>query len=41
VWRALEAGAYVSGSTLQITPHGNDYAELRQDAFLSEAYRQP
>jgi amidohydrolase len=39
VRRALEAGAHASGSTLQITPHGNDYAELRQDAFLTEAYR--
>lgn len=39
VRRCLEAGAHASGSTLQITPTGNDYAELRQDAFLSEAYR--
>jgi amidohydrolase len=39
VTRCLEAGAHASGSTLQVTPTGNDYAELRQDAFLSEAYR--
>lgn len=39
VRRCLEAGAHASGSTLQVTPTGNDYAELRQDAFLSEAYR--
>jgi amidohydrolase len=39
VRRCLEAGAHASGSTLHITPTGNDYAELRQDAFLSEAYR--
>lgn len=36
----LEAGALASGCTLQVTPHGNAYAELRQDAFLSEAYRE-
>ncbi|KRE58556.1 hypothetical protein ASG92_23150 [Arthrobacter sp. Soil736] len=39
VRRCLEAGAHASGSTLQVTPTGNDYAELRQDVFLSEAYR--
>ena len=39
VSRCLEAGAHASGSALHITPTGNDYAELRQDAFLSEAYR--
>jgi metal-dependent amidase/aminoacylase/carboxypeptidase family protein len=39
VRRCLEAGAHASGSTLEVTPTGNDYAELRQDAFLSEAYR--
>ncbi|MFK0003208.1 amidohydrolase [Paenarthrobacter sp. NPDC090522] len=37
--RCLEAGALASGCTLQITQHGNDYAELNQDAFLSAAYR--
>lgn len=39
VRRCLEAGALASGATLQVTPAGNDYAELRQDRFLSEAYR--
>ncbi len=39
VRRCLEAGAHASGCTLQVTPHGNDYAELRQDPFLSDAYR--
>ncbi|MGJ0386295.1 amidohydrolase [Paenarthrobacter nicotinovorans] len=39
VRRCLEGGALASGCTLQVTPSGNAYAELRQDAFLSEAYR--
>ncbi|MFJ5958384.1 amidohydrolase [Paenarthrobacter sp. NPDC092416] len=39
VRRCLEAGAHASGCTLQVTPTGNDYAELRQDAFLSQAYQ--
>lgn len=39
VRRCLEGGAHASGCTLQVTPSGNAYAELRQDAFLSEAYR--
>ncbi len=39
VRRCLEAGAHASRSALTITPSGNDYAELRQDPFLSEAYR--
>ncbi|WP_311211676.1 MULTISPECIES: amidohydrolase [unclassified Arthrobacter] len=38
--RCLEAGALASGCTLQVTPKGNDYAELRQDPFLTQAYRQ-
>jgi len=39
VRRCLEGGAHASGCTLQVTPSGNAYAELRQDPFLSEAYR--
>ena len=39
VRRCLEGGAHASGCTLQVTPSGNAYAELRQDAFLSGAYR--
>lgn len=39
VRRCLEAGAVASGCSIQITPHGNAYAELRQDPYLSEAYR--
>lgn len=39
VRRCLEAGAHASGCTLEVTPTGNDYAELRQDPFLSHAYR--
>ncbi|MFE4196176.1 M20 family metallopeptidase [Paenarthrobacter sp. NPDC056912] len=40
VRRCLEAGAHASGCTVQITPSGNDYAELRQDTFLSRAYQE-
>ncbi|WP_211876984.1 amidohydrolase [Pseudarthrobacter albicanus] len=39
VRRCLQAGAHATGSTLTVTPTGNAYAELRQDRFLSEAYR--
>jgi amidohydrolase len=39
VRRCLEGGAHASGCTLQVTPSGNSYAELRQDTFLSEAYK--
>lgn len=39
VRRCLEAGAHASRCTLSITATGNAYAELRQDRFLSEAYR--
>ena len=39
VRRCLEGGAHASGCTLQVTPSGNAYAELCQDPFLSEAYR--
>jgi amidohydrolase len=40
VRRCLEAGALASGSTLTVMPTGNSFAELRQDRFLCEAYRQ-
>ncbi|GAB3557325.1 M20 family metallopeptidase [Arthrobacter alkaliphilus] len=40
VRRCLEAGALASGSTLKVTPTGNAYAELKQDRYLSEAYRE-
>jgi metal-dependent amidase/aminoacylase/carboxypeptidase family protein len=40
VRRCLEAGALASGATLEVTPAGNAYAELTQDGFLSEAYRE-
>ncbi|MGF4044513.1 M20 family metallopeptidase [Paenarthrobacter nitroguajacolicus] len=38
--RCLEAGAHASGCTLSMTPKGNDYAELRQDPYLSKAYQE-
>jgi amidohydrolase len=40
VRRCLEAGAHASGCTLQLTPKGNDYAELCQDPYLSAAYQE-
>ncbi len=40
VRRCLEAGAHASGCTLDMTPKGNDYAELRQDSYLSTAYQE-
>lgn len=40
VRRCLEAGALASGSTLKVTATGNAYAELRQDRYLSGAYRE-
>lgn len=39
VRRCLEAGAMASRASLTVTPSGNPYAELRQDRYLSEAYR--
>ncbi|MDJ0358249.1 M20 family metallopeptidase [Paenarthrobacter sp. PH39-S1] len=39
VRRCLEAGAMASGAGLTMTPLGNDFAELRQDAYLADAYR--
>ena len=38
--RCLEAGAHASGCTLKMTPKGNDYAELRQDPYLTKAYQE-
>jgi amidohydrolase len=40
VRRCLEAGAHASGCTLLVAPKGNDYAELRQDPYLSTAYQE-
>ncbi|PRB37676.1 peptidase M20 [Arthrobacter sp. MYb23] len=40
VRRCLEAGAHASGCILDMTPKGNDYAELRQDSYLSTAYQE-
>lgn len=40
VRRCLEAGALASRASLTVTPSGNPYAELRQDRYLSEAYRE-
>ncbi|MFD7923516.1 amidohydrolase [Streptomyces sp. NPDC059740] len=34
----FEAGALATGARLELTPHGADFAELRQDSFLTEAY---
>ncbi|MET8468262.1 amidohydrolase [Streptomyces sp. NPDC006422] len=34
----FEAGALATGTTLELTPHGRDFADLRQDPFLTEAY---
>ena len=38
VLRCFEAGAHAAGCGLEIERHGHVFAELRQDAFLSEAY---
>lgn len=35
----LEAGAKASGAELELRQMGNDFADLKQDTFLSEAYR--
>ncbi|WP_210725784.1 amidohydrolase [Arthrobacter silvisoli] len=40
VRRCLDAGALASRASLTVTPSGNPYAELRQDRYLSEAYRE-
>lgn len=34
----LEAGALATGAELSVSPHGKDFAELRQDEFMSLAY---
>ncbi|MDN5745435.1 MAG: amidohydrolase, partial [Nocardioidaceae bacterium] len=34
----LEAGAVATGAELEVTPHGKDFAELRQDEYMSHAY---
>ncbi|MCQ4207430.1 amidohydrolase [Streptomyces longispororuber] len=34
----FEAGALATGARLALEPHGRDFADLRQDAFLTEAY---
>ncbi|MZD04438.1 amidohydrolase [Streptomyces sp. SID5785] len=34
----LEAGALAAGARLELEPHGRDFAELRQDPFLTDAY---
>lgn len=35
----LEAGALAAGCTLSVTPKGHEFADMRQDAFLSSAYQ--
>ncbi|MGN5633026.1 amidohydrolase [Streptomyces sp. AC154] len=34
----LEAAALATGAELELTPHGADFADLRQDEFLTRAY---
>jgi metal-dependent amidase/aminoacylase/carboxypeptidase family protein len=34
----FEAGALATGARLELEPHGRDFADLRQDAFLTRAY---
>lgn len=34
----LEAAALATGAELELTPHGADFADLRQDDFLTAAY---
>ncbi|MFG2926933.1 M20 family metallopeptidase [Streptomyces sp. NPDC048305] len=34
----LEAAALATGAEVEITPHGADFDDLRQDGFLTEAY---
>jgi len=40
VRRCLDAGALASRASVTVTRSGNPYAELRQDRYLSEAYRE-
>jgi amidohydrolase len=35
----FEAGALASGAELELTRHGADFADLRQDPYLTERYR--
>ncbi|RVU28595.1 M20 family peptidase [Streptomyces antnestii] len=41
-WRRIracfEAGALATGATLEVRAHGRDFADLRQDPFMSDAY---
>ncbi|MET7447166.1 hypothetical protein [Streptomyces sp. ADI93-02] len=39
VHACLEAGALATGCALELTPVGNDFADLRQDTSLSALYR--
>ncbi|MFJ1843587.1 amidohydrolase [Streptomyces sp. NPDC088146] len=34
----FEAGALATGAALELRPHGQDFAELRQDPYMTEAY---
>jgi amidohydrolase len=34
----FEAGARATGARLRLEPHGRDFADLRQDSFLTRAY---
>ncbi|WP_405754048.1 M20 family metallopeptidase [Streptomyces sp. NBC_01020] len=34
----FEAGALATGAELEVSPHGRDFADLRQDADLTDAY---
>ncbi|MGW2765069.1 amidohydrolase [Streptomyces sp. NPDC001275] len=38
VGSCFEAGALATGAELEIVPHGHDFADLRQDAFMTESY---
>lgn len=38
VHRCLSAGALATGAELDVRPRGGEFAELRQDAFMTEAY---
>ncbi|QNS08143.1 M20 family metallopeptidase [Streptomyces xanthii] len=38
VHACFEAGALATGARLELEPHGKDFAELRQDGRLTEAY---
>ncbi|MEU6658354.1 M20 family metallopeptidase [Streptomyces sp. NPDC046821] len=41
-WRRVracfEAGALATGTTLEVRSHGRDFADLRQDPYMSDAY---